>query len=112
MNVQGMTHKHLRLQQVENTLTHTVNRNGVWLEWLTKFSALLDIHAPTKNKRLRCNKSPWINASLIDKLRERDSLKKRFDKNPNDVIWAKYKKNRNEVHKLIKKTKRDYFWLV
>ena len=63
----------------------------MWLEWLTKFSAIVDIHAPTKEKRLRCNKSPWINASLIDKLRERDSFK-RFDKNPNDVIWAKYKK--------------------
>ncbi len=81
----------------------------MWLKWLTKFSAILDIHAPIKKKRLRCNKSPWINVSLIDKLRERDSLKNVFDKNSNDVIWAKYKKNRNEVNQLIKKTKRDFF---
>ena len=86
-----------------------VNPNDMWLARITKFSALLDIHAPVKNKRLRCSKSPWINSSLISKLRERDSLKKRFDKNPSDVIWSKYKKIRNEVNKLIKKTKRDYF---
>ena len=43
---------------------------------------------------------------LIHKLHERDSLKKRFDKNPNDQIWSRYKKARN---KLIKKTKQDYF---
>ncbi len=73
----------------------------MWLEWLTKFLAILDIHALIRKKRLRCNKSPWINPSLIDKLRERDSLRKRFDKNPNDVIWAKYKKICNEVNKLI-----------
>ena len=81
----------------------------MWSVWLTRFSTLLDIHAPIKKKRLRYNKSPWINSSLISKLRERDSLKKRFDKNPNDVIWSKYKKTRNEVNKLIKKTKRDFF---
>jgi hypothetical protein len=82
----------------------------MWLAWITKFSALLDIHAPVKNKRLRCSKSPWINSSLISKLRERDSLKKRFDKNPSDVIWSKYKKIRNEVNIFNdKKTKRDYF---
>ena len=70
-----------------------VNPNDMWSVWLTKFLTLLDIHAPIKKKRLRYNKSPWINSSLISKLRERDSLKKRFDKNPNDVIWSKYKKN-------------------
>ena len=86
-----------------------VNPNDMWSVWLTKFSTLLDIHAPIKKKRLRYNKSPWINSSLISKLRERDSLKKLFDKNPNDVIWSKYKKTRNEVNKLIKKTKSDFF---
>ena len=33
-------------------------------------------------------KSPWINSLLIQKMRERDSLKKRFDKNPNDLVWS------------------------
>ena len=42
-------------------------------------------------------------------MRERDSLKKRFDKNPNDFVWSQFKKARNEVNDLVKKTKRDYF---
>ncbi|CAB4030570.1 Hypothetical predicted protein [Paramuricea clavata] len=81
----------------------------MWTAWFTKFSDILDIHAPVLTKRLRCKKSPWINSLLIHKLRERDSLKKRFDKNPNDQIWSRYKKARNEANKLIKKSKRDYF---
>ena len=78
----------------------------MWTAWLTKFSDNLDIHAPVLTKRIRCKKSPWINSLLIHKLRERGSLKKRFDKNQ---IWSRYKKARNEANKLIKKTKRDYF---
>jgi hypothetical protein len=47
----------------------------MWTAWLTKFSDILDIHAPVLTKRLRCKKSPWINSLVIHKLRERDSLK-------------------------------------
>ena len=81
----------------------------MWSDWLSKFSPILDIHAPFSNKRLRCKKSPWINSLLIQKMRERDSLKKRFDKNSNDLVWSQFKKARNEVNNLVKKTKRDYF---
>ena len=83
----------------------------MWSDWLSKFSAILDIHAPFSNKRLRCKKSPWINSLLIQKMRERDSLKKRFDKNSNDLVWSQFKKARNEVNNLVKKTKRDYFMM-
>ena len=41
-------------------------------------------------------------------MRERDSLKKRFDKNPNDLVWSQFKKVRNEVNNLVKKTNLFY----
>ena len=95
------------LRQVDWTEVNLLNDpNDRWSDWL---SAILDIHAPFSNKRLRCKKSPWINSLLIQKMRERDSLKKRFDKNPNDFVWSQFKKARNEVNNLLKKTKRDYF---
>ena len=98
------------LRQVDWTEVNLLNDpNGLWSDWLSKFSAILDIHAPFSNKRLRCQKSPWINSLLIQKMRERNSLKKRFDKNPNDLVWSQFKKARNEVNYLVKKTKRDYF---
>ena len=98
------------LRQVDSTEVNLLNDpNDMWFDWLLKFSAILGIHAPFSNKRLRCKKSPWINSLLIQKMRERDSLKKRFDKNPNDLVWSQFKKARNEVNNLVKKTKRDYF---
>ena len=42
-------------------------------------------------------------------MRERDSFKKRFDKNPNALVWSQYKMARNEVNNRVKKTKQDYF---
>ena len=98
------------LRQVDWTEVNLLNDpNDMWSDWLSKFSAILDIHAPFTNKRLRCKKSSWINSLLIQKMRERDSLKKRFDKNPNDFVWSQSKNARNEVNNLVKKTKRDYF---
>jgi hypothetical protein len=73
------------------------NLNDMWTAWLTKFSDILDIHAPVLTKRLRCKKSPWINSLLIHKLRKRDSLKKLFYENPNGSIWSRYKIARNEA---------------
>ena len=75
----------------------------MWSDWRSKFSAILDIHAPFSNKRLRGKKSPWINSLLNHKTRERDSLKKPFDKNPNDLVWSQFKKGRSEVNNLAKK---------
>ena len=67
--------------------------------WPSKFlaiqiSKLLDIHPPSSNRGLRCKKSPWINSLFIHKVRERDSLKKRFDKNPNDLVGESFIKKR------------------
>ena len=73
------------------------NPNDMWTAWLTKFSDILDIHAPVLTKRLRRKKSPWINSLLIHKLRKRDSLKKLFYENPNGSIWSRYKIARNEA---------------
>ena len=98
------------LRQIDWTEVNLLNDpNDMWSDWLSKSSAILDIHAPFSNKRLRCKKCPWINSLLIQKMRERDSLKKRFDKNPDDLVWSRFKKACNEVNNLVKKTKRDYF---
>ena len=93
------------LRQVDWTEVNLLNDpNDMWSDWLSKFSAILDIHAPFSNKRLRCKKSPWINSLLIQKMRERDS-----NHNPNDLVWSQFKKAPNEVNNLVKKAKRDYF---
>ena len=80
----------------------------MWSVWQTKFLEIFDIHALILNKRLRCKKIS-MDLILVNKMRERDSLKNCFDKNPNDLVWSHYKKVRNEVNHFVQKTKRDYY---
>ena len=42
-------------------------------------------------------------------MRQRDSLKKKFDITKHKYIWSQYKKVRNETNNLIKQSKRSYF---
>ena len=81
----------------------------MWQNWVTKFMSVINKHAPLKKKRLGKKKSPWITPEVISKMRQRDSLKKKFDITKHEHIWSQYKKVRNETNNLIKQSKRSYF---
>ena len=59
--------------------------------------SVINKHAPLKKKRLGKKKSPWITPEVISKMRQRDSLKKKFDITKHEHIWSQYKKVRNET---------------
>ena len=88
---------------------HFDNPNEMWQNWVTKFMSVINKHAPLKKKRLGLKKSPWITPEVISKMRQRDSLKKKFDITKHEHIWSQYKKVRNETNNLIKQSKRSYF---
>ena len=88
---------------------HFDNPNEMWQNWVTKFISVINKHAPLKKKRLGKKKSPWITPEVISKMRQRDSLKKKFDITKHEHIWSQYKKVRNETNNLIKQSKRSYF---
>ena len=52
---------------------------------------MIDKHAPVKKKRLGKRKSPWITSDVIQKMRLRDNLKKRFDLTRDDNVWQQYR---------------------
>lgn len=59
-----------------------------------------------KNLRLR----PWITQGLLTSIRKRDKLKKQCTLNPNNIeILNSYKNYRNNLTKLIRKTKYQYY---
>ena len=88
---------------------HFDNPNEMWQNWVTKFMSIINKHAPLKKKRLGKKKSPWITPEVISKMRQRDSLKKKFDITKHEHIWSQYKKVRNETNNLIKQSQRSYF---
>ena len=74
--------------------------NDMWTKWLNLFMSVIDKHAPLKKKRKGKRKSPWITSHVVQKIRERDYLKRQFDITRDDEIWLQYKKARNETNNI------------
>ena len=91
-------------------LTLTIqDPNDMWSEWKDRFLAAADMHAPQETKKVRSVNSPWITKNIRQKMRHRDFLKKKAIQTKSKHYHQAYKKERNELNKLIKKTKVEYF---
>lgn len=83
--------------------------NILWNDWKTKFLAIADAHAPLVTRKVRSEYAPWLTNEIKNKIYLRDSLKKRAVKTGSSRTHEEYKKTRNEVNKLVKNTKANYF---
>ena len=91
-------------------LTPTIqDPNDRWSEWKDRFLAVADMHALQETKKVRSVNSPWITKNIRQKMRHREFLKKKAIQAKSKHYHQAYKKERNELNKLIKKTKVEYF---
>ena len=66
-------------------------------------------HAPTKTKRTRDSKSPWITAILKKRMNFRDRLKRKAIKTKDPVIWDQFRIVKNQVNGEINSAKKAYY---
>ena len=91
-------------------LTLTIqDPDDMWSQWKDRFLTVADMHAPQETKKVRNVNSPWITKNIRQKMRHRDFLKKKAIQTKSKHYHQAYKKERNELNKLIKKTKVEYF---
>ena len=76
--------------------------------WFLKYNSVLDKHAPLRKKRVRQKEAPWINVDILNKIHERDDMKKKANTSKSEDDWKSYKKLRNAVTDMIRKAKRLY----
>ena len=62
------------------------------------------MHAPHETKKVRSINSPWITKNIRKNMRHRDFLKKKAVETKSKHYHQAYKKESNELYKLIKKT--------
>ena len=70
---------------------------------------LLDQLAPTKEKYIRANTSPFMNKALHKAIMKRSRLKNLFLKKPCQINSEKYKQFRNYCTSLFRKQKKSYY---
>ena len=73
------------------------------------FKTTLNWHAPMKKKTIRGNNAPFMNKTLSKAFMHRSKLKNNYYKNPTDMNWGLFKKQRNYCVGLLKREKRNYY---
>jgi len=71
--------------------------------------AVLVGHAPLKKRVVKGHVSPWFTNVLASLCKVRDSLKTRFTRTKDPVIYNEYKAARNKANTEICRAKRSYF---
>ena len=101
------------LRDLEQKNWHNVycseDPNVMWKIWKENLMSAIDNHAPLRSRRVKNWKSPWITKELRQKIRHRDSLKKKANLSNDPQIWQQYKQTRNRINNEIKEVKRNYF---
>ena len=78
--------------------------------WKTLFTAVLNKHAPIREKRVKNKPSvPWLTNTVKQQIRERDRLKLFAVKNKSESHWKAYKLSRNRVTGTLRKAKASYY---
>ena len=73
------------------------------------FNGCLDDHAPWRTFRSRKKRLPWITPSILKSIDLRNKFLKRFKQQPCLNTWSIYKRQRNQVTRLLHDSKKLHF---
>ena len=100
------------LSRVLETLSNSKDTNVVWNDWkIIRFLAVADnvMHAPQITRKVKNEHIPWITPRIKDRIHNRDFLKKQAVKSGSKCAHEAYKKARNDVVKIVKNAKANYY---
>ena len=90
-------------------LDTSMNLKELWKSFKDIFMSISNKHAPLRTYRIKGNSLPWINQLVIDAIKERDKLHEIAVKQKDEALFKNYRIARNNVTKLIRNEKRNYF---
>jgi hypothetical protein len=83
--------------------------NALWNDFKTKFLSVADKHAPIRQRRVKSEYKPWLTNQIKQMSYHRDYLKRQSIKLGSTTYDKAYKRCKNKLSSLIKKTKEEYF---
>ena len=96
-------------ETLSNTSVNSNSLNEMWSEWKHAFLKCCNKHAPIKESRVKNRHCPWMTSDVIKLIYQRDYLKKQYDKLNIHSLLLEYRELRNNITKLIRRKKREYF---
>ena len=96
-----MTALKSELRQVSwDALLNNYETNSAWKIFKEYLAAVIDNHAPLKERTVRGRDCPWLNHNLKKAMRERDFLLSKAKKSGTENDWSAYKRKSNLVTKM------------
>ena len=85
------------------------NIDAAYTDFLYKLMKVINEIAPSKEKRIKNNNQDWFDREVADLIHVRKKLLLEFKKSKLHIDKQIYKKITNQVQKLIKKKKRNFY---
>ena len=82
-----------------------LDTNVAWQTFESCMKTIVDSLAPQKQRRIKSNSEPWVNAEILESIRERNTSLHKFRKSKDAQDYGEYRKHRNMVQCLAKKGK-------
>ena len=92
--------------------TDQADGNSNYDSFVTKYTEVVNRHAPIKSKVIRGNQAPFMTKELAKSIMTRSSLKNRFNRTKTKENWEAFARQRNKCVKLRKISMKDYFLKV
>ena len=84
--------------------------NDVIDAWYKIFEDVVNAHLPIKHKKVKRKVQPkWFTCQISQEITKRNTLLAKAKQNQSVSDWSNYKQSRNNVSKLIRKSKESYF---
>ena len=109
IDIRYRTFKKFDNNKVANHLQDTMSNINHFDQFELSLLNILNTHAPIKTKKLRSNTKPFANQALRKAISVRSKLKNIANKTGLDSDLEKFKKQRNYVVSLNRKTQKEFF---
>ena len=82
--------------------------NEAYSDFIDRTSKVINKIAPMKDISIKSNTAEWLDKEVLEGIKTRDKLFKKFKKSKSHTDNINYKKYRNQLQELIKRKKRNF----
>ena len=79
--------------------------NDAYADLLSKFMSVIDKIAPLKQIRLKTNTKPWFDSEILERIRVRDKLRKKYKKSGLQIDFDLFRDAQKQAKQITKLTK-------
>jgi hypothetical protein len=84
------------------------NVNEAYSDFVTKFMSVIDSICPLRQVRIKTNTKPWFDGNILEAIRVRDKLRKKYKKSGLQVDFEMFKDTQKNAKQLTKMKKCTY----